>query len=69
MTKLKFSSLEGAEQNFAMLDLIPDTHAWIKDAQGRFVYGNSLFFKRFGFSFRPNITFPSTVSHGKSADS
>jgi len=50
MTKLKYSSLDGAEQNFAMLDLIPDTHAWIKNAQGRFVYGNRLFFERFGFS-------------------
>lgn len=50
MTKLVFPSLAGVEQSFAMLDLIPDTHAWIKDTQGRFVYGNSLFFKRFGFS-------------------
>ncbi len=33
-----------------MLDLIPDTHAWIKDTRGRFVYGNRLFFERFGFS-------------------
>jgi AraC-like DNA-binding protein len=50
MTKLKFTTLQGAEQNFAMLDLIPDTHAWIKDAEGRFVYGNRLFFERFGIS-------------------
>jgi AraC-like DNA-binding protein len=50
MTKLVFPSLAGVEQTFAMLDLIPDTHAWIKDTRGRFVYGNSLFFKRFGFS-------------------
>lgn len=50
MTKLKYSSLAGAEQKFAMLDLLPDTHAWIKDTQGRFVYGNRLFFERFGFS-------------------
>jgi len=50
MTKLKYSSLDGAEQNFAMLDLIPDTHAWIKNTHGRFVYGNRLFFERFGFS-------------------
>ena len=49
MTKLKYSSLDGAEQHFAMLDLIPDTHAWIKNTQGRFVYGNRLFFERFGF--------------------
>jgi AraC-like DNA-binding protein len=50
MTKLKYRSLAGAEQNFAMLDLIPDTHAWIKDTRGRFVYGNRLFFERFGFT-------------------
>jgi len=49
MTKLKYSSLDGAEQHFAMLDLIPDTHAWIKNTEGRFVYGNRLFFERFGF--------------------
>jgi len=50
MTKLSFHTLDGAEQNFAMLDLIPDTHAWIKDIEGRFVYGNRLFFERFGLS-------------------
>jgi AraC-like DNA-binding protein len=50
MTKLKYSSLADAEQNFAMLDLIPDTHAWIKNTAGRFVYGNRLFFERFGYS-------------------
>ena len=49
MTKIKYSSLAGAEQKFAMLDVLPDTHAWIKDTQGRFVYGNRLFFERFGF--------------------
>ncbi|MDX1732970.1 MAG: helix-turn-helix domain-containing protein [Halioglobus sp.] len=50
MTKLRFASLQDAEQNFAMLDLIPDTHAWIKNTAGRFVFGNRLFFERFGFS-------------------
>ncbi|CAA0119302.1 HTH-type transcriptional regulator CdhR [Halioglobus japonicus] len=50
MTKLVYPSLDGAEQNFAMLDLIPDTHAWIKDVDGYFVYGNRLFFERFGFA-------------------
>lgn len=50
MTKLVFPSLDGADQNFAMMDLIPDTHAWIKNREGRFVYGNRLFFERFGFS-------------------
>jgi AraC-like DNA-binding protein len=50
MTKLVYPSLQGAERHFAMLDLIPDTHAWIKDVRGRFVFGNRLFFERFGFS-------------------
>ncbi|MEZ5573182.1 MAG: AraC family transcriptional regulator [Halioglobus sp.] len=50
MTKLQYPSLVGAAQNFAVLDLIPDTHAWIKDTNGRFVYGNRLFFERFGIS-------------------
>ena len=50
MTKLVYPSLAGAEQNFAMLDLIPDAHAWVKDRHGHFVYGNRLFFERFGFN-------------------
>lgn len=50
MTKLVYPSLDAARHNFAMLDLIPDTHAWIKNCRGRFVYGNRLFFERFGFS-------------------
>ncbi|GAB5449844.1 MAG: hypothetical protein Hals2KO_01720 [Halioglobus sp.] len=50
MTKLVFNHLHDAEHNFAMLDLIPDTHAWIKDTAGQFVFGNRLFFERFGFA-------------------
>ena len=50
MTKLRFGSLRTAKQNYAMLDLIPDTHAWVKDTRGLFIYGNRLFFERFGFS-------------------
>jgi AraC-like DNA-binding protein len=50
MTRLVYSSLDDAGRQFAMLDLIPDTHAWIKDVHGRFAYGNRLFFERFGFS-------------------
>jgi len=50
VTKLRYRSLQGAEQNFALLDLIPDTHAWIKDRHGRFVFGNRLFFERFGIT-------------------
>jgi AraC-like DNA-binding protein len=48
MTKLIYDSLEGIERSFALLDLVPDTHAWVKDAQGLFVFGNSLFYQRFG---------------------
>lgn len=50
MTRLTVDHLDDVEERFAMLDLIPDTHAWIKDARGRFVYGNRLFLERFGFS-------------------
>ncbi len=50
MTKLVYSSLKDAEQYLVLLNLIPDTHAWVKDVAGRFVYGNRLFFERFGFS-------------------
>ena len=49
MSKLVFSSLAGLEQRFAVLDLVPDTHAWLKNSRGRFVYGNRLFYERFGF--------------------
>ncbi len=48
MTKLVFDSLDRAEENFAVLDLIPDTHTWVKDRQGPFVFGNRLFYQRFG---------------------
>ena len=48
MTKLVFDSLAKAERSFAVLDLIPDTHAWAKDRRGRFIYGNTLFYTRFG---------------------
>ena len=50
MSKFVIASLEDAEPGIAMLNLIPDTHAWIKDIDGRFVYGNRLFFERFGFT-------------------
>lgn len=50
MTKLTVDDLEDAPERFAMLDLLPDTHAWVKDAQGRFVFGNRLFFERFGIT-------------------
>ena len=50
LPKLKFASIGEAGHSFAMLDLIPDTHAWVKNTQGRFAFGNRLFFERFGFS-------------------
>ncbi len=49
MSILKFASFNDIERSFAMLDLIPDTHTWVKDTAGRFVFGNRLFFERFGF--------------------
>ena len=50
MTKLVYASFKGIEQSFSLIDLIPDTHAWIKDTQGLFIYGNRLFIERFGIS-------------------
>jgi len=50
MTKLAFDSLDDMAPCFTMLELIPDTHAWVKDRQGRFVFGNRLFYERFGIS-------------------
>lgn len=50
MTSLVFDSLESAAQGFALLELIPDTHAWVKDTNGHFVCGNRLFYERFGIS-------------------
>ena len=48
MTRLVFDSLKVAQHSVAILDLIPDTHAWIKDCKGKFVFANNLFLKRFG---------------------
>lgn len=50
MINLMFDSLEHAAGGFALLELIPDTHAWVKDTQGVFVCGNRLFYERFGIS-------------------
>lgn len=50
MTKIVYASLIDATQNLAILDLIPDTHVWVKDCEGYFVFGNRLFIERFGFS-------------------
>lgn len=56
MTKLVFDNLESIEQNFAMLELIPDTHAWVKDCNGVFIFGNRLFYERFGISTMRGLT-------------
>jgi AraC-like DNA-binding protein len=50
MTKLVFQDLDSAGQNFTILELIPDTHAWVKNRGGQFIFGNRLFYERFGFS-------------------
>lgn len=50
MARLTFDTLASFEQSFALLDLIPDTHAWVKDRSGLFVCGNRLFCERFGFT-------------------
>lgn len=50
MTKLVFASLDDMAPSFTLLELIPDTHAWVKDRQGHFVFGNRLFYERFGIS-------------------
>ena len=50
MTNLVFADLDAIKATFALLELIPDTHAWVKDTEGIFFCGNSLFYQRFGFS-------------------
>jgi AraC-like DNA-binding protein len=50
MPRLIFDTLDSIEQSFALLNLIPDTHAWVKDRDGLFVCGNRLFYERFGFT-------------------
>lgn len=50
MARLIFDTLDSIEQSFTLLDLIPDTHVWVKDRGGLFVCGNRLFYERFGFT-------------------
>ncbi|QFU75944.1 helix-turn-helix domain-containing protein [Halioglobus maricola] len=50
MTRLVFDSLDNLGAQLTVLDLVGDTHAWMKNAEGRFVYGNQLFVARFGMS-------------------
>ncbi|GMG87356.1 AraC family transcriptional regulator [Biformimicrobium ophioploci] len=42
--------MASVHQSLAVLELIPGTHAWAKDREGRFVFGSRLFFERFGFA-------------------
>ena len=44
-----YAQLVDATSNFTLLDLVPDTHAWLKDPAGTFVHANRLFLQRFGF--------------------
>ncbi|AQA18949.1 hypothetical protein BST95_12570 [Halioglobus japonicus] len=48
MTNLVFDSLDQLQTQLGVLELVPDTHAWMKNTQGEFVYGNTLFTARFG---------------------
>ncbi|WOJ98171.1 helix-turn-helix domain-containing protein [Congregibacter brevis] len=48
MGKLIFESIESMSQSFSLMSMIPDTHAWVKDAKGKFVYANELLCQRFG---------------------
>lgn len=50
MTKICLPSLEDAHIGFMLLSVLPDTHAWLKDVNGVFVYADPLFYRRFGFT-------------------
>lgn len=56
LTNLVFDNLDALEPAFRVLELLPDTHAWVKDCDGRFVRGNDLFYQRFGFSSVEDLT-------------
>lgn len=49
MTKIQLHAIEDVHNSFQLLEVFPDTHAWAKDREGRFVHANSLFVHRFGF--------------------
>jgi len=48
MIKLLLPDQRTVQLAFSVLDLIPDTHVWLKDAEGVFLFGNSMFYERFG---------------------
>ena len=50
MSKIIVTDLEHAKAGFILLDVLPDTLAWLKDTDGKFVHTNKLFFQRFGFT-------------------
>ncbi|MEH6550551.1 MAG: helix-turn-helix domain-containing protein [Pseudomonadales bacterium] len=49
MSKIRLHDLDEAHSGFALLDVVPDTHAWLKDTDGRFVNANQLFLRRFNY--------------------
>lgn len=49
MSKILINSLKDVLAGFPLLDVLPDTHAWLKDREGRFVAANTLFLRRFGY--------------------
>ncbi len=49
MTRIVMDALDCSDPGFTLLELMPDTQAWIKDLRGQFVFGNQLFYRRFGF--------------------
>ena len=49
MQKIVLPSLLHAQPGFQLLSALPDTHAWLKDLEGRFVCADQSFLERFGF--------------------
>jgi AraC-like DNA-binding protein len=49
MHKIILPSLEHALPGFQLLTALSDTHAWLKDLEGRFICADQLFLRRFGF--------------------
>lgn len=49
MHKIVLPSLQHALPGFQLLTALVDTHAWLKDPEGRFVCADQLFLQRFGF--------------------
>ena len=55
MSRLVFESIESVSQSFTLMGMIPGTHAWVKDINGRFVYANDLLCQRFGIESTEEI--------------